>query len=47
MGIIKVLRWIKSWEGKSFKISMLGILLCQFDKKIDSITSNIKLAKKI
>ena len=37
---------IKTGEGKSFIVSTLAILLCQFDKKIDIITSNIELASR-
>ena len=37
---------IKTGEGKSFIVSTLAILLCQFDKKVDIITSNIELASR-
>ena len=37
---------IKTGEGKSFIVSTLAILLCQFDKKIDIVTSNIELASR-
>ena len=37
---------IKTGEGKSFIVSTLAILLCQFNKKIDIITSNIELASR-
>ena len=37
---------IKFLERKSFIISTLVILLCQFDKKNDIFTSNIELAKR-
>jgi len=37
---------IKTGEGKSFIVSTLAILLCQFGKKIDIVTSNIELASR-
>ena len=37
---------IKTGEGKSFIVSTLAILLCQYDKKVDIITSNIELASR-
>ena len=37
---------IKTGEGKSFIVSTLAILLCQYNKKIDIITSNIELASR-
>ena len=36
---------IKTGEGKSFIVSTLAILLCQFNQKIDIITSNIELVE--
>ena len=37
---------IKTGEGKSFIVSTLAIVLCQFNKKIDIVTSNIELASR-
>ena len=37
---------IKTGEGKSFIVSTLAILLCQFNKTIDIVTSNIELASR-
>ena len=37
---------IKTGEGKSFIVSTLAILLCQYGKKVDIITSNIELASR-